>query len=443
MRARRDPDWEQDAAPLVIVVSVEERLNEFNVIIALLGGLILVLGLASKPLAQSPFPPTVVALAVGILVGPELLNIINVDEIGSRSTFMERAARLTLGIGLIGVALRIPRSFPRENWKGMLVLLALGMPLMWALSTALIYYVLGLSFWLALLIAAIITPTDPIAASPIVTGQVAEENIPERVRHSISFESGANDGLSYIFVFFAFLFLTRPAGEALSHWLTTTLLWHVGLATLFGLLLGYLAGKLLQAAEARGTIRPDWRLVYTVALGLFAAGAGKLIQSDEVLVIFAAGAMFTQVVSGDDRQNEEQGQEAVNRFFAIPIMLFSGAAIPWDGWGELGWSGVLLVAGVLLLRRLPVLLLLRPLLPQMRGAWDAAFVGWFGPIAVAAIYYASVMEHRLQEPAIWDVVSLVVFGSLLAHGLSGAPLTRLYGRKGGLRSQAAARDIQD
>lgn len=406
-------------------------MNEFNTIVALLGGLVLLLGLCSKSLSKSPVPPTVVALLIGVLVGPELLNLIDLEAMGDRASLLERAARLTLGIALIGVALRIPREFPRANWRGMLVLVGLAMPLMWAISTALVYLILGLSFWMALLIGAIITPTDPVASTPIVTGQLAEENVSERIRRSISFESGANDGLSYLFVFLPFLFLTRPADEALTHWLTTTLLWHVGAATVFGLLLGYAAGKLLQAAERRQTIQPEWRLVYTVALGLLAAGAGKLIKSDEVLVIFAAGAMFAQVVSADDRNNEEQGQEAVNRFFVIPMIVLFGTAIPWTGWAELGWAGATLVVGLLLLRRLPVLFLLRPLLPQIRSGSDAAFVGWFGPVAVAAIYYASMMEHRLKEPLIWDVVSLVVCGSIIVHGLSGAPLTRLYGRKAG------------
>jgi NhaP-type Na+/H+ or K+/H+ antiporter len=408
-------------------------LSDFNLIVALLGGITLIFGLASKALERSPFPPTLLGLLVGVALGPEALALLEPEKLGERSSIMEGAARLTLGIGLVGVALRVPRAYPLGNWRAMLVLIGLGMLLMWAITTMIVYFVLGLPFWLAALIAAILTPTDPVAASPIVTGTVAEKNIPDRVRHAISFESGANDGLSYVFVFLPFLLLTRPADEALSHWATHTLLWQVGVATAFGLLLGFSAGKLLQAAEKRGTIERHWRLVYTVALALLAVGAGKLINSDEVLLVFAAGAMFTQVVSGEDRENEEQGQEAVNRFLAIPIFVLLGAALPWDGWRTLGWGGIGLASAVLVFRRMPALLLLRPLLPGVRGLGDALFVGWFGPIAVAAIYYAALMEHRLKEPLIWDVVTLVIFASVLAHGLTGAPLTRLYGRLAGLR----------
>lgn len=412
-------------------------MNDFNMAVALLGGTILLLGLFSSRLEASPFPPTLLALFIGIVVGPVAFNLINLEELGDQAVLLERAARLTLGIGLVGVALRIPREYPRRHWRGMLLLTAFGMLLMWAISTGLVYFILGLPFWLAALIAAIITPTDPVAASPIVTGTVAEENIPDRVRHAISFESGANDGLSYLFVFLPFLFLTKPAGEALSHWLTKTLLWEVGVATAFGLLLGYAAGKVLRKAEQSGAIERHWRLIYTAALALLAIGVGKLIKSDEVLLVFAAGAMFTQVVSAEDRENEEQGQEAVNRFFAIPIFVLLGTALPWEGWYSLGWTGILLVGAILLLRRPPVLLILRPLLPSVHTRQDALFMGWFGPIAVAAIYYAALMEHRLGEPLIWHVVSLVICGSILAHGLSGAPLTRWYGRKAGLRSRTS------
>lgn len=411
-------------------------IEPFNIITAALGGLILLLGLGSKWLEKSPIPATLLALLFGILLGPQLLGLIDPAALGDKASILERAARLTLGIGLVGVALRIPREYSRRNWRAMAVLVGLGMPLMWGISTLLIFLILGLSFGLAALIGAIITATDPIASGPIVTGPTAKNNIPERIRNAISFESGANDGLSYLFVFLPFLMLTRPPEEALSHWLVRTLLWEIGAATLFGLLFGYAAAKLLQWSETHDAIESDWRLIYTAALALFAVGFGRLIGSDEVLLVFAAGAMFTQVVSAEERDEEERGQEAVNRFFAIPIFALLGTALPWEGWRDLGWSGVLLAAAVLLLRRPPVLLLLRPLLPGLRSMPDALFMGWFGPVAVAAIYYASMMEHRLGDPVIWHVTSLIVVASVIAHGVSAAPLTRLYGRITGERRRA-------
>ena len=403
-------------------------MNDFNAIVAALGGIVLVLGLLSRWLERSPLPAPLLALAIGVLLGPQLLSVLDLEALGNRPTILEKAARLTLGIGLVGIALRVPREFPRRHWRTLLVLLGIGMPLMWGISTLLAYLILGLPFWLSALIGAILTPTDPIASSPVVTGPTAEANLSEELRHTISLESGANDGLGYLFVFLPLLMLTRPPGEAIERWLAHTLLWQVGVATAVGLALGWAAGKLLEWAEAHDAIEDDWRLIYTVSLALFTVGIGRVIGSDEVLMVFAAGMAFTEVVTARERHEEERGQEAVNRFFAIPMFILLGAALPWDGWRLLGWRGVLLAAAVLLLRRIPVLLLLRPWLGTVHGVPAALFVGWFGPIAIAAVYYASLVEHRLGQPVVWHVVSLVICVAAVAFGTTAAPFTRWYGR---------------
>lgn len=402
--------------------------HHFNLVLVLLGALVLGLGLVSRRLEAGPIPPTVIALALGVVLGPAVLGVVKLSDFGHELRVLEGVARLTLGIGLVGVALRVPRRFPRRHARELTVLVVGGMLLMWLVSTALVYFVLAMPLELAALIGAIITATDPIGATPIVTGGVAERNVPERIRHLISFESGVNDGLSYLLVFLPSLLLLLPVDRAWHHWFMQTLLWDVGVATAFGLALGFAAGHALQFAERRGLIEEKWRLVYTVALALIATGAGRLIDSDELLVVFAAGAMFVQVVSGSDRKNEEHGQEAVNRFFALPFFVVLGLALPWEGWAKLGIAGVLLAVAVLLLRRPLPLWLMQGALRSIHNRADALFMGWFGPIAVAAVYYAALMSHHMGEPRIWHTVSLVVFASVIAHGVTAAPLTRLYGR---------------
>ncbi len=403
-------------------------MNDFNVLLTVFGATLVLIGLGSKWLEGSPLPPTLLALVLGIVIGPVGFNLFDPTAIPASTVLREQLARLTLAIGLMGVALRIPRAYLKEHWRAMLALIGGGMLLMWAISTAIFYVLLDMPLGLAALIGGIVTPTDPVAASPIVTGAVAKANLPQRLRLAISFESGANDGLAYLFVFLAFLLLERPAGAALSEWFVHTLLWEVVVATGCGMLLGYVFGKLLRRAERAGVIQANWRLIYTAALALFAAGLGRVLNSDEVLVVFVAGVMFTQVISADDRENEEQGQEAINRFFAIPIFIFIGAALPWAGWGELGWSGIAAAVAVLLLRRPLTLLLLRPLLSPVHSLRETLFLGWFGPVAVSALYYAALFEERMGDPLVWHVTSLVICASVLAHGVSGAPLTKLLGR---------------
>ncbi len=90
-----------------------------------------------------------------------------------------------------------------------------------------------------------------------------------------------------------------------------------------------------------------------------------------VLVEITAG-------SNDAKERQEDIQEAISRFFDLPIFVLLGMSLPWEGWIELGWTGLLLVAAVLLLRRLPAVLALKPLLGSLCKGYDILFLEWFG-----------------------------------------------------------------
>ncbi len=401
---------------------------EINIALVAVGAVVLVVGLLSNLLQSSFVSTPMVALLAGVLLGPAMLGLlVPSDWGGQEETILEQATRLTLAISLMGVALRMPERFPFRDWRSMAVLLGLVMPFMWLASGLLVYLILGLPLLVALLVGAVITPTDPVVSSTIVTGDVAEEDLPGRLRHTLSAESGANDGLAYPFVFLPILLLSRPSGEAWMHWVTHTLVWEVGGAVLFGALVGYGAGRLLEWAEHKDAIEESFFLVYTIALSLVVLGAAKLLGSDGILAVFVAGLGFDFAVKGD-REQQRRVQEASTRFFILPIFVLLGLTIPWEGWAELGWGGPVLVVAVLLLRRLPAVLALNPLMRGVRGGANALFLGWFGPIGVAALYYANLSLRETGIEAAWTVGSLAICASILAHGLTAAPLTKLYGR---------------
>lgn len=128
------------------------------------------------------------------------------------------------------------------------------------------------------------------------------------------------------------------------------------------------------------------------------------------------------VVGGQERAEEEGVQEAVDRFFTLYIFVLLGLALPWQSWWELGWKGVALPIAILLLRRLPAILLLHPLLNKLKKLPDALFLGWFGPIGVAAIFYAFLALREAGVEEAWSIGSLVICVSIVAHGLRAVPL---------------------
>ncbi len=404
-------------------------MSTFNIALLTVGGVVLLVGLFSEPLKRSILSVPLVCLSAGVLLGPAALGVLDPADWGDRATILEQAARLTIAVSLMGIALRLPSGYPLRRWRSLAVLLGPVMVLMWLASGLLAFFVLGVSFWAAMLIGAVVTPTDPVVSSTIVQGDLAEKNLPARMRHLLSGESGANDGLAYPLVFLSILMLQHPPGEALRDWLVQVLLWEVGAAIVLGALMGYGAGKLLDFARSRGYITQPSYLAYTLALSLAVLGSTRLVATDGILAVFAAGVALNMAVETDDATEEERMQEAVNRFFVLPVFVLLGLALPWGEWADLGWKGPVLAALILLLRRLPWMLALTPLIPRAGGTRDGLFLGWFGPIGVAALFYATLAEQEAGLHEAWVVGSLVISASVLVHGVSAAPLTRLYGRR--------------
>ncbi len=405
-------------------------MSELFMALAAVGGLLLMLGmLAGLIKDRLYFSEPLVALLFGVLIGPGVLGLLDLDSWGNQELIVEEAARLTLAIAVMGVALRLPEGYPLRHLRTMAVLLGILMPLMWLASGILAYLILGLPFLVALLLGAVVTPTDPVVANSILTGGLAERNLPERTRHVLSAESGANDGLAYLLVFWPILFLARPPGEALFHWLIHTLLWEVVAAVVLGALIGYVAGLLLGWAQAKQTTEHTSLLTVGLALALTVLGAIELAGSDGILAVFAAGIAFSMVVRPHREEQQERVQEAIRRFFDLPVFVLLGMVLPWEGWLELGWEGLVLVLAVLLLRRLPAVLTLSPLMGQVRGKGDTLFLGWFGPIGIAALYYAALALREVGNEEIWWAGSLIICASILAHGVAATPFTKLYGRR--------------
>ena len=405
-------------------------MNVLYVSLAAVGGLLLLLGLLGGLLKErTPVSEPLIALLAGVLIGPAVFGLLDLAKLGNETLILEEAALVTLGVALVGVALRLPVGYASSNWRLLVVLLGILMPLMWVVSGLLVYLGLGLPFWVAVLIGAIVTPTDPVVASSIVAGGVAERNLPAPLRHAISSESGFNDGLALPFVVLPVLVLTKPPGEVLGHWLTHTVHLEILGGAAVATLMGYLAGKTLRWAERKETMERTSLLTISLALSLTVLGVTELLHLNGVLAAFVAGIVFNFAGSSDAKESQEEIQEAISRFFDLPIFVLLGMALPWEGWVRLGWKGLLLVVVVLLLRRLPAVLALRPLLGTLRGrAKDVLFLGWFGPIGAAALYYAAFSFRETGIEEAWVVGSLVICASVLVHGVSATPLTKLYGR---------------
>ena len=395
-------------------------------------GLLVALGATSGVVNEQLWvsEPLACALA-GIALGPVGAGLLQLDPAGdpTSAAILREAARITLAIAVTGAAMRLPRHWLRQNWRGLGVALGPGMALMWGAGSGVAAAALGLKLLPSLVLGAAIAPTDPVLSAPILTGRLAKRAVPDGLRDAMTAESGINDGLGLPFVLLPILLMRHAPVEAGAEWVFRVLLWEIGGAVLVGAAAGWLTAKGMDWARGRPDAEGTSLLTVTISLAVATTAGVRLLGADEILAAFVAGAVLN---NSHRRANvevhHERFSEALARFFDLPVMILFGAAIPWGAWLGLGWRGAAFAAGILLLRRIPAWLLLGRLMPWTRRIGSALFAGWFGPIGAAALFYAMLIQDEIGSAALWPGISLAIGASVLAHGVTSTPMTRLFGR---------------
>lgn len=403
-------------------------MSDLDLSLALFGGIALTLGLLSRWLKQTFLSENIIALLIGVIVGPVALGLIDISEWGDEATIIEHVAIITLAIALMEIALRLPKQEFLQHLKSYAILLGALMPLMWLSTGLLVWLILDFPFWISMLIGAVLTPTDPIVASSVVTGPVAERYLPTRIRDTLWAESGANDGLAYPIIMLTMLVLASSFTDSIGEWIYRVAIYETGFAAVIGVIIGYLAARLLIWAETRHTIDPQSFKTFTLALSITTIGITGLANTEGLLAVFIAGVVFHMIVGQLEDDEVEPVQGALDHFVTVPVFAIIGITIPLDGWFELGWAGIALVLAVSLFRRLPAMLIVSRWVGTLKTWPDALFVGWFGPLGIAALYYAAYLRGETGNEDIWVVASLVICASIVVHGITATPFSHWYAR---------------
>ncbi|KAI2610962.1 Sodium/hydrogen exchanger family-domain-containing protein [Hypoxylon fragiforme] len=430
-------------------------LTNFNIVVGLLGGWISLFGLVSYLLKESLYlSEALISLLAGLVFSPHATNFIRpLDYAGSEENLDAITlyfTRLVLGVQLVLAGVQLPSRYLRKEWKPLALLLGPVMTMMWLVTSLLVWgLVPKLPFLHALAIAACVTPTDPVLSNVIVKGRFADHNIPKDLQKIIIAESGANDGLGYPFLFFA-LYLIKyigdggvsesgGAGLAIGLWFGETWGYVVILSVVYGAVTGWIAKELLHFCEERKFVDRESFLVFALSLALFIVGTCGMIGSDDILACFIAGNVFTW----DDwfrlETLDDSLQPTIDMLLNVVMFMWYGAVCPWHSFVANSVIPIyrLIALGILilLLRRLPIILAFRKVIPQIDGLQRAIFTGFFGPIGCSAIFYLYVTLEFITtlnpnhgdtprpdvanlKEAVSVLVWFMVICSVVVHGLS-------------------------
>ena len=375
----------------------------------------------SKPLSGSPITPAILFVSIGILVGPRVLDEVDIE---STSSTVRALAEATLALVLFSDSSRIDLRALRREVSIPLRLLGIGLPLTIALGALAAAVVFGeLTAWEAAIIGVILAPTDAALGQAVVT----EPRVPVRIRQSLNVESGLNDGICVPLLFAAVAAADVQSAISGGRTGTTLLLEEVGYGIVGGVAAGILIGWIVIHAGRRDLIQGSWRQVIPAAGAALAYGVASGLDGSGFIAAFVAGLVFRAVIRRDPGETNRLTEEVWSVLNGVTFVIF-GAILLGPALGELSWDLVLYAAlSLTVVRMVPVAI---AMLGSHARAPTVGFLGWFGPRGLASIVFAVIVIEESQLPhehlivlAIYVTVGLSVF----AHGLTAAPLADRYG----------------
>ncbi|MGI9263856.1 MAG: cation:proton antiporter [Gammaproteobacteria bacterium] len=386
--------------------------------------LIFTFGLFSRLAERKSVTGPMVFMTVGILGSSLVFGFIHATpDMGPVKLVAELALTLVLFIdaslidksALAGASPRIPTR-----------LLLIGLPLTMIFGTLLgVVMFDGVSIWAIVLMALILSPTDAALGQAVVKS----EDVPTRIRQSISVESGLNDGIALPPILICMALLGAEAGEHEGEWLGFVIK-QVTLGPVVGLIVGWIGGTLIQKMSDRGWMEEQFQRLSALPLAILAFAFAESVEGNGFIAAFVAGLGLTIGITSHKirHQVQEFGETEGTQLILVVFLIFGlamiPAAVPHWGWPELAYA----LASLTVLRMVPVAI------SMIGGNLDLktiAFMGWFGPRGIASVLYLLMAVAAIGvegHETIMSVIVLTIAISVYAHGISANPLSKRYGK---------------
>ena len=417
----------------------------------IVGTLLIAKTLGGSFITRLPLSAAMLYLAVGIAIGPWGWGLLKLDAL-KNTVLLERLTEVALLISLFTAGMKLELPLQDRRWRIPVQLATVSMLLTVGAVTAIGVWLLNLPWGAALLLGAILAPTDPVLASDV---QMADPSDRDRLRFGLTGEGGLNDGTAFPFVMLGLGLLgLHELGDMQWRWWAVDVLWAVAGGLALGWAMGTGVGRAIiylrtQRREALGSDE-------FIALGLIALtyGLALLTLTYGFLAVFAAGlalrridepaAVAAQAPDSETAELSAENQRATGTNAPAHMMRqverFNSQL---ESFAEVA---IVLVVGVLLatvtfrsevLWFVPLLfLVIRPIsvVAGLVGAdvkpIQRRLMAWFGIRGIGSLYYLLyAISHGIAAPLAEQLLSItlaVIVTSVIAHGVSVTPLMNRY-----------------
>lgn len=366
------------------------------------------------------------------------LGVPVVDPVRDR-VWVEHATEVCVIVSLMGAGLAIDRPFGWRAWAGAWRFVGVALPLTIAAMGVLGWWLMDWPPAVALLLAAALSPTDPVLAAEVRVGEPTsgeDEEDEEEVRFTLTSEAGLNDGLALPFVLAAIALATAAGDGWSADWIGHWLLVDVLLRAAVGLIAGVAVGRLLGWLFFRSPhVRLSHQMEGFTALGatFTAYGVTELVHGYGFLAVFVAACTIRTAERSHGYHQVLHGfSEQIERLLTAVLLFLLGGYLVADGLSVLGPREVLL--GIVLI------IVIRPLAGAAAqlgfpvGRRERAVTALFGIRGIGSLFY---LAYALGEgpfsryaDELWAVAAFTVLASVLLHGVTATPVIRYLDQQG-------------
>ncbi len=403
-----------------------------------IGLLLLMVTLGSGWIARLPLSFAIIYLVVGILLGPYGLGLIQLrrDEVFN-AELLKRLTELVVIISVFSCGLKIVRPIRLGVWGITARLIIFLMPISIFALAAVGKLFLGMNWAEAILLGAILAPTDPVLASEV---QLTDTNDQDELRFGLTSEGGLNDALAFPFVYFGIHALKDDNwGNWFQQWVLVDLIWAIAA----GIIMGVVVAKSIVWIETRiAKRRPADELMedfVAISTILLSYSLTEMVNGYGFLAVFVAGLVVQRSYRNPEKPLAQlKFIERVEKLLEVGTILLLGSILLFQPMLNYAGQSLLVIIFLFFIIR-PVGVWIstigkRPLGSNRRTLHPGTrwLFGWFGIRGVGSLYYLAYafgqgLKGEVAEQIAWITYTTIV-ASVILHGISATPLMKWYER---------------
>lgn len=400
-----------------------------------IGLLLLTVTLGSGWISRLPLSFALIYLVVGIILGPYGFELI---QLKPDAEFLERIAEFVVIVSVFSCGLKMNRPLKLWAWNITARLIGFLMPISIVAIAAVGHWLLGMGWGGAILLGAILAPTDPVLASEVQLEDIDDD---DELRFGLTSEGGLNDALAFPFVYFGLYLLKDPNWENwFGKWVAVQLIWEITAGIVMGIVVARTVVWIDRQLQKRRPVDDLMEDFVALATILLAYSLTELVNGYGFIAVFVAGMVVARAYKNPEKRlSQLEFTERIEKLMEVGTILLLGSIL--RAKPMLAFAGdSLIVAGLLLF-------LIRPV-----GAWISTIganpptethrrlhpktrwlFGWFGIRGVGSIYYLSYafgegLKDQLGEQVAWITYTTIVI-SVILHGITSTPLMKWYERR--------------